>query len=298
MYRIDAHQHCWDVTQAFPAKGSSWILGAISYAWERAGLPQLARSFLPADLAPHLEAAGIQRTVLVNVLENIAETRWMLDLADANLSIGGVVGWVNLAQPIEGVRRDLATVRHARLVGIRHLVQFEQEEHWLLRPDVVAGLKLLAAEGLAYDLLVHPGQLADVPALSDRVPELRMVIDHLAKPFIKDGIVEPWASDMRAAARNPQLFCKLSGMVTEADHRQWTPKDLRPYIEKVLDAFGVDRVMFGSDWPVCTLAAGYAQVYGALAQNLVDIFGSVPQHAQEAIFGGNAARFYRIDAHD
>jgi L-fuconolactonase len=297
MDRIDAHQHCWDLAQAFPADGSTWILGAITYAWGRAGLPQLNRSFLPADLEPHLRAVGIQRTVLVNVLQNIVETRWMLDLSDANPSIAGVVGWVNLAQPIESVRRDLATVRHARLVGIRHLVQFEQEEHWLLRPDVIASLQLLAAEGLSYDLLLHPGQLADVPVLSDRVPEIRLVIDHLAKPYIKDGVVEPWASDIRAAAKNPLLFCKLSGMVTEADHRQWAPKDLRPYIETVLDAFGVERVMYGSDWPVCTLAASYDQVHAALAQNLVDILGNVPERVQEAVFGGNAARFYRIDAH-
>jgi L-fuconolactonase len=297
MDNIDAHQHCWDLAQAFPADGATWVLGATTYAWGRAGLPQLDRSFLPADLEPHLKAAGIQRSVLVNVLHSVAETRWMLDLSDATPRIAGVVGWVNLAQPIELVRRDLATVRHARLVGIRHLVQFEPEEHWLLRPDVIAGLQLLASEGLSYDLLLHPGQLADVPVLSDRVPEIRLVIDHLAKPRIRDGAVEPWASDIRAAAKNPQLYCKLSGMVTEADHQRWAPKDLRPYIETVLNAFGIDRVLYGSDWPVCTLAAGYGRVHAALRQNLDDIFGSVPERTQGAVFGGNAASFYRIDAH-
>jgi L-fuconolactonase len=175
-------------------------------------------------------------------------------------------------------------------------VQFDQEEHWLLRPDVIESLRMLSAAGLAYELLLHPAQLPDVPRLSERVPDLNLVIDHLAKPKIKDGILEPWASDMRAAAQNPRLFCKLSGMVTEADPQHWQRRDLRPYVETVLDAFGVERVMFGSDWPVCTLAASYGRVYEALAQNLSDILGGMPDEVDAAVFGGNAARFYKLEA--
>jgi len=292
--QIDAHQHYWDIARSFPLDGYPWVLGAVTYGWRQAGLPQLDRGFLPADLEPQLRAHGVARTVLVNALHSLGETRWMLELADAHSSIAGVVGWVDLARPGEFVARDLDVVRHPRLVGIRHLVQFEPDDGWLARPDVIAGLRALAGRGLAYDLLLTPPQLRRVPELSERVPDLDMVVDHLAKPNIKDGALEPWASDLRAAARNPRLCCKLSGMVTEADHATWTRADLRPYVEVALEAFGTDRVMYGSDWPVCTLAAGYDRVHEALARTLEDILGRAAGAVGAAIFRDNAARFYKL----
>lgn len=294
MERIDAHQHYWDIDQVFPVDGMPWFLGAVTYGWRPAGLAALDRSLLPLDLEPALAAKGIAGTILVNAIHSLGETRWMLDLARRHRSIEGVVGWVNLAQPAELVAQDLDQFAlDATLVGIRHLAQFEPDERWHLRPDVLAGLRVLAQRGVPYDLLLKPSQLGHVPELSEKLPDLNMVVDHLAKPDIKHGTLEPWARDIRRAARNPRLFCKLSGMITEADHQRWTPADLTPYVETVLEAFGTDRVMYGSDWPVCTLAASYDRVYDALLDNLRRILGDLDGETERAIFRDNALRFYR-----
>jgi L-fuconolactonase len=293
--RIDAHQHYWDVASTFPAGEGTWFLGAVSYPWKYAELPELDRSFLPEELEPQLAEAGIGRTILVNVLHSPAETRWMLDLAGSHPSVAGVVGWLNLAQPVELVAADLDALRQdAKLVGIRHLTQFEPDARWLLRPDVISGLKVLERAGVPFDLLLTPAQLAAVPELSHRLPDLAMVIDHLAKPQIRDRVREPWASQIRAAAENPRLHCKLSGLVTEADLERWTPDDLPPYVEVVVEAFGPGRLMYGSDWPVCTLAASYRQVYESLAYSLAKLSVNLEEEAGRAIFCENAARFYGV----
>ena len=293
---IDTHQHFWDPSRRFPLR-DSWLQGAVTYGWVEAGVPQLDRPFLPEHLEPDLRSNGVERTIAVQAITSTGETRWLLELADACPSIAGVVGWVDLAQPSDLVRQDLEGLRHPRLVGIRHLAQFEPDPGWLLRPDVVAGLRILAAAGLPYDLLVTPAQLPCLPELSEAVPDLAMVIDHAAKPPIRDGAMEPWKRHIRAAAENPMMSCKLSGLVTEAHHDRWTPADLRPYIDVVVDAFGVDRVMFGSDWPVCTLAAPYSRVVAVLAAELARSLGT-DAATERAIFRENAFRIYMLHERD
>lgn len=292
---VDAHQHYWDVTKTFPASEGTWFVGAVSYPWKETALAALDRSFLPDELEPQLEQAGVRQTILVNVLHNLDETRWMLALADSYESIAGVVGWIDLTEPSEFVEVALDRLcEHPKLVGVRHLTQFEQDPRWLLRPDVVAGLRVLESHALPFDLLLEPAHLEVVPQLSELLPNLSMVIDHAAKPRIRDGTCEPWAAQLRAAAENPRLCCKLSGLVTEADLLAWTPDDLLPYAQVVLEAFGPDRVMYGSDWPVCTLAATYQQVYESTVYCLTRILGSTEAAVERTIFCENATRFYGI----
>jgi L-fuconolactonase len=277
--RIDAHQHYWDT-------------GAFDYGWAQAGLPALERPFLPGDLEPQLAAVGIDRTVVVQVLHTTEETAWLLDLARANPSIAGVVGWVDLEARADDIEGSLAGLRDdPRLVGIRHLVHEEPDVGWLTRPAVIRGLGVLERTGVPFDLLLRPAHLRHVPLLSERLPGLRMVVDHIAKPLIAARRMEPWATDVRAAAANPNVWCKLSGMITEADHAAWSPDDLAPYVEVALDAFGVGRLMYGSDWPVCTLAGSYGQVIGALRT----VLGSIDAGVEARLFGGSAAEFYGIE---
>lgn len=293
---VDSHQHYWDIRSTFPMDNLPWVMGAVTYGWTQAGLHTLQRSFLPADLAPHLLDRGVSQTIVVNVLHSLAETRWLLDLAAKNSSIAGVVGWVSLSQPRELVQRDLdAFGDQPKLVGLRHLAQFEPDDSWLLRADVLAGLGVLAERHLTYDLLVQPSQLHCVPTLSERLPELRMVIDHIAKPRIRDGEIEPWARDIRQAAANPNVFCKVSGMITEADHDNWTPEQLTPFVEIVVEAFGTERVMFGSDWPVCTLAGSYQQVAEACRFSLDRVVGGLTDEVERVVFRDNAIRFYQLE---
>jgi L-fuconolactonase len=275
---IDAHQHYWDVTR-------------FDFGWARMGLQGLDRSFLPDELEPLLAAAGIARSVAVQALDTVDETRWLLALAERTPSIAGVVGWVDLALPEDALARALGDLTaHPRFVGVRHLTHDEPDPAWMVRPEVLRGLAVLESLSVPFDLLIRPGHLRHVPTLSGHLPGLRMVIDHVAKPSIRAGQMEPWATEMRVAAENPNVCCKLSGMVTEADHEAWRPSDLAPYVEATLDAFGVERLMFGSDWPVCTLAASYGQVVGALR----DVLGSIDAGAEARLFGGTAAAFYRL----
>jgi L-fuconolactonase len=276
--RNDAHQHYWDTA-------------LFDYGWAAAGMAALERPFLPGELEPQLATAGIDRTILVQVLHSDDETEWLLRLAARHPSIAGVVGWVDLQAPPDAIEARLAVLREdPRLVGIRHLVHEELDDDWLIRPEVLRGLGVLERHDVPYDLLLRPGHLRHVPLLSERLPDLRMVIDHIAKPLIAEGRTEPWATEFRAAAANPNIWCKLSGMITEADHASWTPDDLAPYIEVALDAFGHDRLMYGSDWPVCTLAGSYAQVIGALRT----VLGSIDDATEARLFGGSAAEFYGI----
>ena len=207
MDRIDAHQHFWDMSKTFRYEPYPEFLGVITYGWKEAGLGGLDRSFLPEHLEPQLREVGVTKTVLINALNVPGETDWMLELADQHETIAGVVGWVDLTKPADIVRQALKErIGHPKFAGIRHLSQFEPDDDWLLRPDVIAGLGVLAELALPYDLLVNPVQLARVPKLSEQRPDLMMVIDHLAKPYIKRGELEPWARHMRAAAENPKMF--------------------------------------------------------------------------------------------
>jgi L-fuconolactonase len=274
---IDAHQHYWDV-------------GRFDYGWREQGLPALDRTFLPAELEPQLDAAGVARTILVQVLHSAQETEWMLRLADAHPTIAGVVGWVDLTLDPDSLAAELERLRaEPRLVGIRHLVHDEPDDDWLAREDVGRGLAVLERLDVPFDLLLRPRHLRHVPRLSERLPRLRMVIDHIAKPEIASGKTEPWASELRAAAENPNVWCKLSGMVTEADRASWTAQDLAPYVETTLEAFGPERLMYGSDWPVCTLAASYDRVIDAL----LTVLGELDDATDTQLFGGSARAFYR-----
>jgi L-fuconolactonase len=277
--RIDAHMHVWDLAvrdQPWTAEGD---------------LVPLHRTFGLADVAAERARAGIEGVVLVQTLAVAEETPELLLLAGSDPAVVGVVGWVDLTS--DDVSRQLARLQAVpfsdRLVGIRHLVQGEADPRWLCRPDVRRGLAAVAEAGLAYDLLILPHQLPAAHETAAALPELRFVVDHLAKPAIATGQLEPWAAWMRALASLPNVACKLSGMVTEADWTSWTAEQLRPYAETVLDAFGADRVLFGSDWPVCTLAAGYDEVVRT-AEQLVEALGP---SEREAVFGGAARTAYR-----
>lgn len=277
---VDAHHHVWDLA----VRDQDWL--------GEPGLDPLRRTFTMADLEPEARAAGVDRTVLVQTVTVAEETPEFLALAAEHELVAGVVGWTDLTRP--DVADRLAQLRElpggCRLRGIRHQVQGEPDPRWLLRADVLRGLAAVAGAGLVYDLVVLPHQLPACVEAAAALPGLTFVLDHLGKPPIASGLLEPWASHIRALAALPNTVCKLSGMVTEADWRTWSPADLRPYAETVLDAFGPDRLMFGSDWPVCTLAATYAEVSytaGALTPGLGD-----DERAQ--VFGGTAARVYRL----
>lgn len=277
--RIDAHHHVWDLS----LRRQEWL--------EPPHMAPVRRDFGLGDLAPHAAAARIDATVLVQVLPDADETAEFLVTAAGSDLVAGVVGWADLTS--DDLPRVLAGLRAGpggrALVGVRHLVQAEPDPEWLNRPDVRRGLCAVAAEALAYDLLVLPHQLPAAIATVRALPELTFVLDHLAKPPIATGELEPWASRIRELAREPNVFAKLSGMVTEVGP-QWTVERLRPYADVLLDAFGPDRVMFGSDWPVCLLAAGYAEVHRAAEQ----MTAGLRPDERDDVFGGTAARAYRL----
>ncbi len=277
---IDAHHHVWELG----VRDQEWITGP--------GLAPLRRDFTIDELRPQAEAAGVAATVLVQTVCVARETPEFLALAAADPLVAGVVGWTDLTAP--DVADALAALRAEPggeyLVGIRHQVQGEPDPRWLCRPEVLRGLAAVAAAGLAYDLLVVPEQLPAATAAARAVPGLAFVLDHLGKPRIARGELEPWAASLAPLAALPNTSCKLSGMVAEADWRHWSPAGLRPYADTVLAAFGPDRLMFGSDWPVCLLAADYRQVLDTAR----DLTGRLSPAEREAVFGGTAARVYGI----
>ncbi|WP_327293946.1 MULTISPECIES: amidohydrolase family protein [unclassified Streptomyces] len=276
---IDAHHHVWDLA----VRDQDWITGP--------ELAPLRRDFTLGEIAPQARAAGVAATVLVQTVTVAEETPEFLALAGQSDLVAGVVGWTDLTDP--GIVDTLAAMRELpggqSLVGIRHQVQGEPDPGWLLRPDVRRGLAAVAAAGLAYDLIVLHHQLPVAAAVAAQLPELTFVLDHLGKPPIADGALQPWASDVRALAARPNTVCKLSGMVAEAGPG-WTTDGLRPYADAVLEAFGPGRLMFGSDWPVCTLMASYGEVV-ATAHRLTSRL-SEAERAQ--VLGSTAARVYGI----
>lgn len=277
---VDAHHHVWDLS----VRDQDWITGP--------ELRPLRRNFTVADLVPEARAAGVDRTVLVQTITVAEETPEFLALAAEHELIAGVVGWTGLTRP--DVAEELARLRELPggqyLKGIRHQVQGEPDPQWLLRADVRRGLAAVAEAGLVYDLVVLPHQLpACVKAAADHA-DLTFVLDHLGKPPIASGEREPWETAVRSLAALSNTVCKLSGMVTEADPASWTVDDLRPYADAVLEAFGPQRLMFGSDWPVCTLAAGYRQVV-ATADELA---AALSDSERAAIFEGTAACVYGL----
>jgi L-fuconolactonase len=275
---VDSHQHFWQ-----------WSKG-----WFSRPEPVLSRDYLPADLAPLLKAFGIAKTVVVQTSPTVAETDFLLDLAETADFIGGVVGWLNLESPqfadeLEWYRRK------SFFLAVRPMLESQPEDDWILRPRVVDSLSIIAQSDVAFEFLVYTRQLPYVVKALERVPNLRAVIDHLAKPEIKARRLQPWKDLMREVALRPNVCCKLSGMVTEADYHNWDVEQLHPYADHVMQQFGPERVMFGSDWPVCLLAASYRQVLSASRTLVTNSLGA---GAEDSVFGGNAARFYRLKSND
>ena len=277
MTRIDAHQHFWSL-----ARGD--------YGWLTPEMEPIYRDFLPGDLQPLLAAAGIDGTILVQAAPTVAETEFMLGLAREEPFIRGVVGWVDfedLRAPDEIAR----LARQSALVGLRPMIQDIADDGWMLGEGLVATFDALIDADLTFDALTLPRHLPALRELLARHPNMRTVIDHGSKPLIRDGIMDGWDRDMAALASETSAFCKLSGLVTEA-HADWTVDDLRPYVDHLLGTFGPDRLVWGSDWPVCTLASSY----GRWAEVTEELLSGLVEDERSAILGGNAARAYRMRA--
>ncbi len=277
---IDSHQHLWRYTQA-------------EYPWIGAGMERIARDFLPGDLAGVAQSQGIGGSVAVQARQSLAESRWLLELADADPFVRGVVGWVDLQSP-DVVWQLEPLAAHPRFVGVRHVVQDEPDPRFLLGEAFVRGLEQLRRFDLTYDLLLYPEQLPAAVELVGLLPEQPFVLDHLAKPRIAaggawDGFAG-WRRNIESLAAHGNVTCKVSGMVTEAAWRGWKPADFVPCLDVVLAAFGPERLMFGSDWPVCLVAAEYADVVGIVR----DYFSQAAAGEQAQIFGDTATRFYGL----
>ena len=273
--RIDAHQHFWRYDAA-------------EYGWIDNAMTGLKRDFLPADLRREMDAAGFDASVAVQARQTPEETQWLLALADAHPFVAGVVGWIDLRA--SDVEAELERVRaHPRLVGLRHIVQAEADD-FLARPDVRRGVAALQRADVPYDLLVYARQLRAVVEFVDGFPRQRFVLDHLGKPDIRANGFESWKQNFAALARFPNVCCKLSGLVTEAHWDSWTPSQLRPYIDVALEAFGPERLMIGSDWPVCTLAGSYQRTM----EVVVDAIGPLSPDERAEILGGTAQRFWNL----
>jgi L-fuconolactonase len=273
---IDAHHHLWRYTSA-------------EYGWIDEEMQKLQRDFLARDLIDEIAGAGIDGTVAVQARQTLDETRWLLDIADDCDAIRGVVGWA----PISGEEFPECMEEfdgRAKLKGLRHVIQGEKDEHYILREDFNSGIRTMAGSGLVYDILIYERHLEDTIYFVDEHPDQVFVLDHVAKPLIAAGVMEPWASRMRELGRRENVWCKLSGLVTEARWEAWTPDTLRPYLDVAVEAFGPERLMAGSDWPVCLVASGYKQWFDLLR----NYFAGFSSTEQVAVFGGNAVEVYGL----
>lgn len=274
--KIDAHQHFW-------------TYNAGEYSWMGPGMETLKRDYLPPDLPPLLKSAGIDGTVAVQARQCLEESLWLLELADQYPFIKAVVGWVDLCSA-EIDEQLAALAGHRKFRGVRHILHDEPDDRFMLREAFLRGLGRLAGYGLTYDLLLFPRHLSAACELVKQFPNQPFVVDHLAKPLIKARELSPWAADIRRLATFPNVFCKVSGMVTEADWRHWKPADFTPYLDVIFECFGTKHIMVGSDWPVCTLAGNYSEVL----QIPADYLGKLSADEQAAVWGENAKRFYGI----
>lgn len=274
---VDSHQHFWQV-------------GRFDYPWMSSEVEVLYRDYLPPALEPILKENGVAQTVLVQASNSIEETRWMLSLAREFPFIAGVVGWVDLMSVEVGGQLEELTA-HPEFKGVRHLVESEPADDWLVQPEVLSGLRELARYDVSYDLLVHTRHLKHVKTVAESCPELRLVVDHLAKPPIASGEIDEWKREIRQVAKYPNISCKLSGLVTEANWKTWRDEDLRPVVEHALEIFGPGRLMFGSDYPVCLLAAAS---YGRVKESFERLLAGLSDEERVGIFGKNAENFYRL----
>jgi L-fuconolactonase len=273
--RIDAHQHFWRYDP-------------VAFDWIEDEMALIRKDHLPPDLERELKPAGIDGAISVQARQCLAETGWLLELAEDHDFIKGVVGWVELASPrVEAV---LERLMHPKLKGLRHVVQGEPGDEFILGADFNRGIRSLARFKLVYDILIFPRHLPFTIRFVDRHPAQIFVLDHMAKPLIRDGVMEPWARQIRELARRPNVYCKVSGMVTEADHKSWTEAQLRPYFDVVLSAFGPDRLMFGSEWPVCLVACEYHRWHRLVSKWISGL--SLDEQAR--ILGGTATAAYKL----
>lgn len=278
MLKIDAHQHYW---QYDPVR-DSWITSEMSV---------IRRDFMPADLQPVLERNGIDGTVLVQTCHTEDDNRFMLKLAEENDFIKGIVGWVNLQSINVEDRLKHYHEKHPLIKGFRHVLQSDPDEQLMLREGFKRGISLLNKYNFTYDILIYPNHLKYAVKLVEEFPDQKFVVDHLAKPYIKDKRIDTWKRDIETLSQYQNVYCKVSGMLTEADWYNWRTDDFTPYIDAVFNAFSTNRVMYGSDWPVCLLAGGYNR-----ALEILQIYTSrFSQQEQEQFFGGNAIDFYNLE---
>ena len=274
--KIDAHQHFWRYDP-------------VRDAWINDQMTVIRRDFLPNDLAPELKSNKIDGCVAVQADQSEAETLFLLDLAAKNNFIRGVVGWVDLCAPNVAERLE-ALSRHKKLCGFRHIVQAEPDDRFMLRDSFLRGIRSLRQFDFTYDILIYTHQFPAAIELVAKFPDQRFVLDHLGKPPIKAKQLEPWAQHIRTLASNTNVFCKVSGVVTEADWKDWRADDFRPYLDAVFESFCVERLMFGSDWPVCLLAGNYRQVVELVSKYTQ----TLTAQERDKIFGLNAKRFYGL----
>ena len=273
---IDSHQHFWN----YEPEKHLWIDDEMSV---------IRRDFLSDDLQKVFAENGVDACVAVQADQTTEETDFLISIAENNNFIKGVVGWVNLRS--ESIEDDLLKYKKYNVVkGFRHVVQGEQDNNFMLRPEFLRGIELLGKYDLCYDILIFPHQLGAALELVKKFPNQKFVIDHIAKPYIKDGFFEGWAVMMREIAKHQNVYCKISGMITEAGYKTWTTEQVHPYMKLVLESFGAGRVMYGSDWPVCLVAGNYSMVKSLVT----DFISDLSQEQQNAIMGGNAAKFYNL----
>ncbi len=273
---VDSHQHFWQV-------------GRFDYPWMTDDVEVLCQDYLPPALEPILRRCGVEKTILVQASNSVEETRWLLSLADRYPLVAGVVGWVDLTTGDVSRQLDEFSA-HPKFNGVRHLVESEPADDWLIQPEVINGLRRVASYNLSYDLLVHTRHLKHVRTVAESCPELSLVVDHLAKPPIASGEISDWAHAIKEVAAHPNVSCKLSGLVTEASLTNWRIEDLKRFVDTALEHFGPQRLMFGSDWPVCLRAASYDRVLEA-CQSLL---AGLNDRERSRVFSGNASEFYRI----
>jgi len=273
---IDSHQHFWH----YQPLRDSWITDDMGV---------IRKDFLPSELKPLLQQNGFKGCVAIQSDQSEAHNDFLLDLAGENDFIKGIVGWVDLQA--ENIKQRLQHYKRFPIIkGFRHVLQGEEDRALMLKPAFMRGVEALQDVGLTYDILIFPDQLQYVPAFVNAFPQQKFVLDHIAKPNIKDRKIDEWKRDIEAVAEYKNVYCKISGMVTEADFKNWDEHDFTPYIDVVVKAFGVDRIMYGSDWPVCLVGGSYEKVSGIVK----DYFASYPEEVQVRVFGANAARFYSL----
>ena len=280
MRRIDAHHHLWRYTPQ-------------EYGWLDESMSALRRDFLPKDLVAAMATAGMDGSVAVQARQTMEETRWLLRLADECEAIEGVVGWAPIAgEDFPGVMEEFE--ERPKLKGLRHVIQGEKDENYILREDFNSGIRAMLGSGLVYDILIYERHLPQTIEFVDEHPEQVFVLDHIAKPMIREGLTEPWAVRMRELGRRENVWCKVSGMVTEADWSAWTPASLKPYLDVVVEAFGPQRLMAGSDWPVCLVACEYGRWFDVLRE----YFAGFSETEKDAVFGGTAAEVYDLGSRE